>query len=63
MNISKNTQIFATGVHLQAVECTINDIKQWRWVAVSFEDDSFMNGQIVEPIEYANEMAQLIEIN
>ena len=63
MNISKNTQIFATGVHLQAVECTINGIKQWRWVAVSFEDDSFMNGQIVEPIEYANEMAQLIEIN
>jgi len=34
--------IFSTGVHLQTVKCIINGIKQWRWVAVGFEDDSFL---------------------
>ncbi len=53
--------IFSTGVHLQAIECVINGIKQWRWVAVGFEDDSFLNGKTVDPIEYANKQNELIE--
>jgi hypothetical protein len=63
INSNNNTQIFATGVHLQAVECTINGIKQWRWIAVNFEDDSFLNGENVQPIEYADVVQGLLKPN
>lgn len=61
--LNPNIQIFATGVHLQAVECTINGIKQWRWVAVNFEDDSFLNSENVQPVEYADTIQGLLELN
>ena len=51
--------IFSTGVHLQSVECVINRKKQWRWVAIGFEDESFMNGEAINPIEYAKEQETL----
>lgn len=51
---SESDKIFATGVFLQAVECTINDRKQWRWVAVGFEDDSYYDGEIIDVYDYAD---------
>lgn len=45
--------IFSTGVHLQSVECVIDGKKQWRWVAVGFEDESFLDGKAINPLEYA----------
>lgn len=62
--MSKNNQkitIFSTGVHLQAVECIINGKEQWRWIAVGFEDDSFFDGEIINPLEYANKARDLIQ--
>ena len=53
-------EIFSKGVYLQPVECVINNQKQWRWVAVGFEDDSFMNGETINPIEYADKQKDLI---
>ena len=61
MDKEKQITIFSTGVHLQAVECVINGIKQWRWVAVGFEDESFLNGKTVNPVEYADEEKKLIK--
>lgn len=58
--ISSNDTIFATGVFLQPVKCTINGIEQWRWVAVNFEDDSFFDGKIINPIEYADDINNLV---
>lgn len=58
--ISSKDKIFATGVFLQPVKCTINEIEQWRWVAVGFEDDSFYDGDIINPVEYANDIDKLI---
>jgi hypothetical protein len=59
---TKNQKIiFSTGVHLQSVECVINGKKQWRWVAVGFEDESFLNGEIINPIEYARKQENLVE--
>lgn len=52
-------KIFATGVFLQAVKCKINEKEQWRWVAVGFEDDIFYNGEIINPVEYADEVENL----
>jgi len=42
--------IFSTGVELQAEECIINGITQWRWIATSFEDDSYLNGNVIIPL-------------
>jgi hypothetical protein len=53
--------IFSTGVHLQPAECIINGEKQWRWVAVGFEDESFMDGKEINPIEYAKEQEDLVK--
>ena len=61
--ISEADKIFATGVFLQPVKCTINSIDQWRWVAVGFEDDSFFDGEIINPIEYAESISDLIISN
>ena len=44
---------------MQSVECVINRKKQWRWVAIGFEDESFMNGEAINPIEYAKEQETL----
>ena len=53
--------IFATGVFLQPIKCTINGIKQWRWVAVGFEDGSYYDNREVNPLEYADDIDNLLE--
>lgn len=60
INISDTDRIFATGVFLQPVKCTINGIQQWRWIAVGFEDDSFYNGEIIDPNEYADNISDMV---
>lgn len=59
--INNKKEIFSTGVFLRSVECVINGKKQWRWVAVGFEDESFLNGKAVNSIEYADEKGKLVE--
>ncbi|MDO9154275.1 MAG: hypothetical protein Q7U47_11360 [Paludibacter sp.] len=60
VQITSNDKIFATGVHLQAVQIEINGIKQWRWIAVGFEEDSFFNGENIDVYDYANTFEELI---
>ena len=59
--MNQNITIFSIGTHLQAVECIIDGIKQWRWVAIGFEDESFLNGKAINPIVYADSDNELIE--
>lgn len=61
MKTKNQETIFSTGVHLQSVECFINGKKQWRWVAVGFEDDSFMDGEVINPVEYAKKQENLFD--
>lgn len=61
MSKIKNMIIFSTSAYLQSVECIINRKKQWRWVAVGFEDESFMNSKEINPIEYAKKQESLVE--
>ena len=61
MKTKNQMTIFSTGVHLQSVECVINRKKQWRWVAIGFEDESFMNGEAINPIEYSEGQKGLIK--
>ena len=52
--------IFATGVFLQPIKCTINGIKQWRWVAVGFEDDSYFDSELIDVYDYADTLEGLV---
>ncbi|MDO4783240.1 MAG: hypothetical protein Q4A09_08525 [Capnocytophaga felis] len=61
MEADKKVQIFSTGVHLQAIEVIIGGIKQWRWIVVGFEDDSFINGKTIDVFEYANSKEELFQ--
>lgn len=58
--ISETDKIFATGVFLQPVNCIINGKQQWRWVAVGFEDDSYLNGERIDVHDYADSLDDLI---
>lgn len=60
INLSDTDKIFATGVFLQPVKCTINNIEQWRWIAVGFEDDSFYEGKAINPNEYADNLSDMV---
>lgn len=59
IGLASNDKIFATGVFLQAVECTINGIQQWHWVAVGFESETFVDGQAIEVTDYAYSFERL----
>jgi len=61
ISISDTDKIFATGVFLQPVKCTINAIEQWRWVAVGFEDDSYYDGNVIDIYDYADTLEGLID--
>ncbi len=54
IKITEKDKIFSTGVNLKPIECIINGEKQWRWVAVGFEDDTFFNGEIIDVYDYAD---------
>jgi len=43
------------------MKCIIDDEEQWRWVVVCFEDDSFMDGDVVFPVDYASAIKDLLE--
>lgn len=62
METPNTTQIFATGVNLQAIEVEINGKKQWRWVAIGFEDDSYYNGEVIDVNDYANDFEGLLKV-
>ena len=58
--ITPNSKVFATGVHLQAVEVEINGKKQWRWVAVGFEDETYYDGETIDIYDYADSFEGLL---
>ena len=51
---TESDSIFATGVFLQPVQCEINGIKQWRWVAVGFTDDCYYDGKSIDVYDYSD---------
>ena len=57
---NRSLTIYSTGVYLQTVKYIINGKKQWRWVAVGFEDDSFLNGQVINPIIYTDKDSGMV---
>ncbi len=61
ISLSETDKVFATGVFLQPVKCTINEKEQWRWVAVGFEDDNYYDGEVVDIYDYADTLEGLID--
>lgn len=57
---SKNI-IFSNGVYLEPIKILINNKRQWRWVAIGFEESSFCCGKEVNPQEKSNTLKGLIK--
>lgn len=53
--------IFTTGAFLQAIKVKINGVKQWRWVVTSFEENSYFDGECINPVAYADKLEDMIE--
>lgn len=60
-SVQPNDKVFATGVFLQAFEVEINGVKQWRWLAVGFEDDTYFEDKTIDLYDYANSFEGLIK--
>lgn len=62
LEFTKTDKIFTTGAYLKAIECIIDGRKQWRWVVVGFEDDTYFNGEIVDIQDYADSFEDLFNV-
>lgn len=58
--ISEKTVIFSTGVYLKPQRIEINGKFQWRWIAVGFEDSSFLAGDEIEVYDYSDKVENLL---
>ncbi|MDR2823973.1 MAG: hypothetical protein LBB41_02080 [Prevotellaceae bacterium] len=55
-----NPQIYTTGAFLHSIQvkdANGNDI--WIWAVEKFEDDSYNNGEVCNPLEVATTLEQL----
>lgn len=58
--LKEDDEMFSTGVVLRAVKIAINGTEQVRWIATSFEDASFFNGDEIEVFTYAKTASKLV---
>ncbi len=58
---SESDTIFATGVFLAPLKRLVHGTEEWCWIAVGFEDDSFLNGECINPNESADKLEDLVE--
>ena len=58
--MKENDKIYATGVFLKPEKCIINGKEQWRWIAVGFEDDSYLDGNSIDIYDYSETLEGLI---
>jgi len=52
---------FTTGAFIAPIKLIVNGVEVWRWVVESFEGDSFYDGEVHNPREYAFNAQALIE--
>jgi len=60
LRLTETDVIFSTGVFLKPDKCIINGKEQWRWIAVGFEDDSYLDGERVDVYDYADTLEGLL---
>jgi hypothetical protein len=60
MDVRENDEIFTTGAFLRPIKCVINGVEQWRWVVIGFENDNYFNGELINPMEYASHIKDLV---
>jgi hypothetical protein len=56
-SVNNHTTIYTTGAYLQPVKITGKDGREtWRWLVSGFNDDTYLDGNLCNPVETA-EMA------
>lgn len=56
----REPEIFTTGAKLVPMEVNVNGIIKYVWVVKEFMDDSFSNGDLCNPVTFANSIKNLI---
>lgn len=56
--MSNPNQCFTTGAHIQPF--WNKEILRWQWVVVEFEDDTFKDGDFIEPDVVASSVETLL---
>lgn len=60
ITIENDPVIFTTGAFLKPVKVSINGRECWMWVVTEFIDDSFKDGEVYNPIEFAESKNELL---
>lgn len=60
LKLNDEVEIYSTGVFLKAMKVTLNGVEQIRWIAISFEDSSFLDGLEIDVHTYGNTFEGLI---
>ncbi len=58
--LGRKFRIFTTGAFLVPIKIKVDHAEIWRWIVDSFEDDSFSEGEMCNPLEHADEEVQLV---
>ena len=61
--VMKTPEIFTTGAFLRPVRVNHGDGDVWVWAVIGFEEDSFMDGDIYNPPEYAASLEELTTLD
>lgn len=51
--------VFTTGAYLQPVKLLSGN---WVWVVTEFDNDSFKDGEVFNPVEYAETLDKLLKV-
>lgn len=57
--IENESIIFTTGAFLKPVKTHLNGKELWMWVVTEFIDDSFKDGEVYNPNEFAETQNEL----
>lgn len=54
-------RIYATGVYLVPMKVIDGEKERYVWVVDEFNDDSYLNGELCSPIEYTDNLKDLLQ--
>lgn len=58
----REPRIYTTGAFLVPMRVRIGDKERFLWVVENFNDDTYWNGRTCNPMLYANELQDLLQV-
>jgi hypothetical protein len=54
-------RIYSTGVYLVPLKVSVNGNSRWVWVAEEFDNDTYLDGDLIDPNIMANKLDKVIK--